>query len=412
MKWNFGRKLGDFAFRPLELDKKYTVEVGSVRSGKTWSCQPKMLYASSKQCTVQGRKILFGISKEVIYRDVLCDLIDVIGPNRFSRNKQSGEFSICGVPWQVVGAADEGSEKFLRGSTIGIAIGHELTLFPQSFFQMLLSRLSPPGSRLIGTTNADVPRHWLKTDIIDNEQMLESGDLEVIHTTMDDNPNLSQEYIDQQKRQYTGIFYQRFIEARWVSGEGNVYAGAFTPDLLYDDEVRPVGLYARGGHVARWVPIDYGTVNQTFFLDILDDGQTYWIDREKVWDSHTEQVQRTDKQHVDSLIDFLHDAPGAQVICDPSAASLKAEMTQRGIWHKDANNEVLDGIRKFASLLAQKKVRVHRRCSQFIKQMESYAWDSKAALKGEEKPIKSNDHGPDCGRYWAATEVPDWRIAS
>jgi PBSX family phage terminase large subunit len=410
--WNFGQKLGDFAFRPIELDRKVTVQVGSVRSGKTWSCQPKMLYASSRECKIAGRKILFGVSKETIYRDVLCDLIDVIGPNRFSRNKQTGEFTICGVPWQMVGARDEGSEKYLRGATIGIAVGHELTLFPQSFFQMLLSRMSPKGARLYGTTNPDNPYHWLKRDIIDNEEMLKAGDLEVIHTTMDDNPNLTAEFVEQQKRQYTGLFYKRFIEGLWVAGEGGIYAGAFTPDLLYDDDVRPAGLYARGGHIARWVAIDYGTVNETFFLDILDDGETFWIDREKVWNSHTEQAQRTDKQHVDSLLEFLSEAPGAKVIVDPSAASFKAEMTQRGIWYADANNDVLDGIRRFASLLAQKKVRVNRRCKEFIKQMEAYAWDERAALRGEEKPIKSNDHGPDCGRYWAATEVPDWRLAA
>ena len=39
---------------------------------------------------------------------------------------------------------------------------------PQSFFQMLLSRLSPEGARLYGTTNPDSPYHWLKTDYLDN----------------------------------------------------------------------------------------------------------------------------------------------------------------------------------------------------------------------------------------------------
>lgn len=415
MKWNFGKKLGDFAFRPLELDRKITIECGSVRSGKTWSLQPKILRASSSRCKIGGRKIVFGASKETIYRDVLCDLIDVIGTRNFSRNKQTGDFTVCGTPWQCICAKDERSEMFLRGATIGVAIGNELTVLPQSFFQMLLSRLSPPGARLYGTTNPDNPFHWLKTDVIDNDQMLAAGDLEYIHTTMDDNPNLTREFIQQTKRQFTGIFYRRFVNGEWVAGEGGIYAGAFTEDLLYDDVTRPIGLLGQGGYVDRWIPGDYGTANATCFYDVIDDGQTYWIDDEYYWDSRVEQVQKTDKQYIDDLEEFKRKQSGrerAQVVIDPSAASLKAEMTQRAIWHCDGRNDVLDGIRVLASLFAQKKIRIHRRCKHLIKQLESYVWDDKACKRGEEKPVKSNDHGPDAIRIWAYEKVPAWRIAA
>jgi hypothetical protein len=41
-----------------------------------------------------------------------------------------------------------------------------------------------------------------------------------------------------------------------------------------------------------------------------------------------------------------------------------------------------------------------------------YGRDSKAAQRGEEKPLKVHDHGPDAFRYFAKTEVPHWRLAS
>jgi hypothetical protein len=43
--------------------------------------------------------------------------------------------------------------------------------------------------------------------------------------------------------------------------------------------------------------------------------------------------------------------------------------------------------------------------------MQTYAWDSKAAQRGEEKPLKIRDHGPDAFRYFAKTEIPYWRLA-
>jgi PBSX family phage terminase large subunit len=408
MRWNFGAKLGAFAFRPLELDKKVTIQVGSVRSGKTWSCQPKMLYASSADCKIEGRKILFGVSKETIYRDILCDLIDIIGYRNFSRNKQTGEFSICGSEWQMVGARDEGSEKYLRGATIGVAVGHELTLFPQSFFQMLLSRMSPPGARLYGTTNPDNPFHWLKTDIIDNVDMLAAGDLEVINTTMDDNPNLAPEFIEQQKRQYTGVFYDRFIKGLWVAASGAIYGDALSAENEYDDSSRPVGLL--NGFAARYIGVDYGTTNPCVFVDVYDDGTTLWQEREYYWDSKVAMRQKTDSEYAEDMVKFVGNRRGLVIVVDPSAASFKVELNRRGLIVKDANNDVTEGIRRTAAVMKQRRYRIHKSCTHTLKELASYAWNNKAAQRGVEEPIKAHDHTADAVRYVVHTMIPKWRI--
>ena len=47
-----------------------------------------------------------------------------------------------------------------------------------------------------------------------------------------------------------------------------------------------------------------------------------------------------------------------------------------------------------------------------IQEMQSYAWDPKAAQRGEEKPLKIHDHAPDAFRYFAKNEIPYWRLAS
>lgn len=177
------------------------------------------------------------------------------------------------------------------------------------------------------------------------------------------------------------------------------------------ESIRPIGLLGSGGYVDRFVPIDYGTANQTVFLDVIDDGNTYWVNDEWVWDSRVENLQKTDKQYADELEEWLADKRGALVIVDPSAASFKVEMTQRGIYHCDAVNDVLDGIRTVSSLLAQRKIKIHKRCTILTMQLQSYSWDEKAAKRGEEKPLKENDHTVDAIRYGMHTRVPDWRIA-
>jgi len=407
---NFGPKAERFAMRPPELDRPINILEGAVRSGKTWCLHPKAIYCC--ECPVAGRKIITGVSKQSVYNNVLSDLFNILGPRNCGYNRETGQLRLCGSEWLVIGARDEGSEKYIRGLTVGIALCDEISLMPQSFFQMLLSRMSPPGARLYGTTNPDSPFHWLKTGYLDNAELRSKGILWSQHFTMADNPNLTMEFIQSQKQLYTGFFYKRFIEGLWVVAEGSIYKDSWSEDLLYNLEEEPPGLRLRGRHQQRVVAVDYGTTNPMVFLDIYDDGQCFWIVREYYWDSTIRMRQKTDAEYVDDLVEFIGPQNDAKVIVDPSAASFKAEMLKRGIWHVDADNEVNDGIRIASMVLNQRLVRFCRQTVQkTIQEMQTYAWDSKAAQRGEEKPLKLHDHGPDAFRYFAKTEVPHWRLA-
>ncbi len=161
---------------------------------------------------------------------------------------------------------------------------------PRSFFQMLLSRLSPPGARLYATTNPDNPNHYVKTELIDNADL--TPYVRHIAFTLDDNPNLDPVYKDSLKRQYSGLFYKRFIQGLWVAAEGAIYANSLTDENYFDEASRPVGLYGQGGYIDHYIAIDYGTTNPCVFLEILDDGRVLWVIREYYWDSKAQFQQR------------------------------------------------------------------------------------------------------------------------
>jgi len=167
--FNFGLRAKRFAMRPPEHDWPINILEGAVRSGKTWCLHPKALY--SCQYNVDGRKLITGVSKQSIYNNVLTDLFEIVGLKNYHYNRTSGQLQLCGADWLVIGAKDEGSEKYIRGLTVGVALCHEISLMPQSFFQMLLSRMSPQGARLYGTTNPDSPYHWLKTEYLDKPDL-------------------------------------------------------------------------------------------------------------------------------------------------------------------------------------------------------------------------------------------------
>lgn len=422
----FGPKVARFAFRSIQDDAPVNVLEGAVRSAKTWGLHMKILEASTVPLH-KGIRVLFGATKNTVKNNVLNDLFSIVGEGNYGYNQQSGDLDIMGAKWLVVGAKDEGSEKVIRGSTIAIAVGDELVLIPRSFFMMLRTRMSVPMPRLYGSTNPDTPFHYIKKEIIDNAAMKQAGDLWTEHFTLDDNPNLEPpDYRAKLERQFPvgSLYHMRFVLGLWVTGEGAIYKDVWNEELLYDDEpwvmangkpgrVTPVRLRTPGeGYVERYCPIDCGVDHPQVYLDMIDDGTDLWVDREYVWDSHVTFVQKTDRQYREDLQEFLKAAPGAQCIVPPECASFEAELVQSGVWFCVADNEVLDGIKAVSTMMALKRIHFHRKnCPRTIERLPVYCWDPKAALRGEEQPLKTNDDECDAVRYGVRTKIPAWRLA-
>ncbi len=402
----FGAKALKFIVNPIEKDARINILEGSVRSGKTVAMIPKWI--DYIKYGPKGLLVITGVSKETIYDNVLMDLFDTVGEKNYNYNAQTGLIKMFGRKIKVIGAKDEGSEKYIRGKTLAGAYCDELSLMPEKFFKQLLNRLSVKGAKLYGTTNPDNPYHYLYNEFITDEKKLESGMVKVLHFELEDNPNLDDEYINFIKGAYTGFWYLRMIEGKWVVAEGAIY-DMWDKDLnTFTDE--ETGLLFKSIS-QRYITIDYGTTNPTVFLDCWDDGNIVWILNEYYYDSKAKGVQKTNSQYADDLIKFIGDESPRAIILDPSAASFRVELKSRGLRIKDADNEVLDGIRMMATLIAKRKLKVHRRCKNFLKEVSGYVWDEKAVLRGVEQPVKVADHCMDATRYFIKTIIKPRRLA-
>ena len=80
-------------------------------------------------------------------------------------------------------------------------------------------------------------------------------------------------------------------------------------------------------------------------------------------------------------------------IVDPAANSFKLQLRKMRFKTKNANNEVLDGIRDVASLMVQGKLKISTECPNLLQEIHTYSWDSKAQeTAGIDKVLKKNDH--------------------
>ncbi|MDN6399762.1 MAG: PBSX family phage terminase large subunit [Brachybacterium sp.] len=381
---------------------------GSIRSGKTIASLIR--WAQYTRTAPHGHLAIFSWTLTTIQRNILDPLVN-LHPGIVQHTRGSNVAWIMGREVQLVGFSDKRSEAVIRGLTLAGAYVDEATLMPEGTFVQLLGRLSVPGAQLFWTTNPDSQSHWMRRRYL--ARLRDLPDWRVFHFTMPDNPSLSQDYIESKRREFTGLWYRRFILGEWVSAEGAIY-DAWDPDV----------------HVIPWaetpplrrllgVGLDYGTTNASsaVLLGLTEDGTLVLVDE---WrhDPATAGRRLTDGQVSRELRAWLEQehVPGQPdlkpewVFVDPAAASLKVQLQQDGERRvTDADNSVAYGIRTTASLLAMGALVVTDRCTGVIDEAPSYAWDPKATDRGEDKPLKVADHSLDAARYVITTTETVWR---
>jgi phage terminase large subunit len=75
----------------------------------------------------------------------------------------------------------------------------------------------------------------------------------------------------------------------------------------------------------------------------------------------------------------------------------------RGLRVQRADNQVVDGIRLVGALLKEGSLLFSQSCERTLGEFTQYVWDSKAADRGEDKPVKEHDHAMDAVRYFVNT---------
>ncbi len=367
-----------------EASSRWNILSGAVRSGKTFASYFLLPYRVKH---LKGNCMLIGKTERTLSRNVIDPLRELYGESRISNIYGDGLIDIFGRRFYVVGANDERAVTKIQGIGLVYAMGDEITTWPESFFQMLKSRLDKPGAVFDGTCNPESPFHWLK-------EFLDSKGLDIYHQhfTIDDNPFLDPAFVENLKAEYTGVWYRRYIEGQWVMAEGVVYD-------MFDANKHVIDCPRE--HEEYGVAIDYATASvMTFGLYGVSNGVVYLL-KEYYWDASKQGRQKTDSQFADDFEGFIDGYNPRAIYIDPSAASFKLELRRRGYSQaRPAKNDVIDGIRLTASYLNKGRFFIDKSCKDTIKEFTSYVWDSKAQAKGQDQPLKQNDHAMDRNRYY------------
>jgi len=369
---------------------------GSVRSGKTVGTLFRFMQAAEK-CP-DSKIFIVGHTFDTAYRNVIRLLMEskelsIFRPFCSWSGKKLYYFDKIIT---VLGAKDEGAIGNFQGDTYSLVYCDEMTLYPESIIEMINSRLSKSYSMGFAAMNPKHPAHIIK-QWIDRGEAGDKGYYS-LHFTVQDNPYLPPEYIENLKNSSSGMFFKRNYLGIWCLAEGAVFD-------FFDKKIYTVVRPPRA--CEYWIAgIDYGTVNN--FACILvgistgrydQSGICRWAEKEYVWDSKKQGRQKTNSEYADDVLQFLEPHGVRAVYVDPSAAAFKLELRKRGLHVVDANNDVQNGIEFMCSEVKKGSLLICRDCPNLIREMESYVWDSKAAEKGDDCPVKKDDHAIDAMRY-------------
>lgn len=390
---------------------------GSIRSGKTTSMGFSFVVWAMTRFDGQNFAMC-GKTIESLRRNVLDALKRQLRGQGYSVQERKSENLIIISKGKVsnhfylFGGKDERSQDLIQGITLAGAFFDEVALMPESFVNQATGRCSVEGSKWWFNCNPSSPQHWFYVRWI---LKCRERKLMYLHFTMKDNLTLSKQIIARYEAQYVGVFYQRYIQGLWVTAEGIIFDMFDKAKHLFDDSNEPK---TEGDY---FVSSDYGIQNATVFLlwqkekeqeeqeqeeqEKKKKGVSYACIDEYRWSGREEKRQKTVSELVDGLEEMLNGRVPRLFYLDPSATALKVELRKRGYKVQSADNDVLDGIADVSVMLKDDRLHFHRtKCKETVKEFGLYRWDIKAADKGEDRPIKTDDHGMDAVRYFVRTK--------
>ena len=370
--------------------KRINLLEGAVRSGKTWiSLILFALWVATQPSNATF--LMVGKTLTSLKRNCLDLLQSLVGTNNFDYGLSQKEGVLFGRVVYLEGTNDTRAEGKIRGMTLTGAYCDEITLFAEEFFTMLLSRLSMPGAKLIATTNPDSPQHWLNVKYIKRAAEL---DMNIVRFTIDDNPYLESAYVEALKKEYTGVFYKRFILGRWVVADGACYPQfadnpeKYIIDYIPDDaRFISIGIDWGGNRsltafVATVIHGNYDRI--TIIKDYHVEGKKGEIDGNRV---NTEFIR-----FVKSLREEYPQIPVRYVFADSAEQYLIAGLRKAigALNLKVGDSKKIPIVQRIIcanSLMNTGRLKVLKECKYVQEGFRAAVWDAKAAANGKDERL-------------------------
>ena len=302
-------------------------------------------------------------------------------------------------------AGDRGSETRARGFTFATAWLDEAAAMPETTVHTVLDRCSLPYARSVLSTQPEGPGHWINRDLI---QTADGTELHAVPMTLADNPSLPANYEQRLRRRYQGPLARRLIDGEWVAQTGLVWPADAITAAVGDP---PPSVWEGPCRLA----VDPAESTVTHALLTTDVGQpgkrVRWVMAEWRHDHRAHGPLPAWEQAARIRRDLVGGRDVTVCHVDPSAPDMISALTEElGRVVKPAiSKPLLPALKYVRDRLERGRLMIAAgRAGTLVSEMLGYRWDNAATARGEDRPVKENDHSCDALRYdvWTRPHSP------
>lgn len=359
-------------------DSRWNVKSGATRSGKTYLDYyliPKRIRAVTGK---DGLVVILGNTKGTLQRNIIEPLQNIWGMSLVSDIRSDNTAMLFGEKCYCLGADKVNQVNRIRGSSIKYCYGDEVVTWHEDVFSMLKSRLDKPYSKFDGTCNPDNPNHWFY-------KFLQSdADIYKQDYTIDDNPYLAEEFVENLKREYFGtVYYDRYVLGLWAAAEGAVYR------LFADDTDRFI-LKDKPNITFASIGVDFGGNGSAhaFSCTGFTPGMKEVITLEEYYRKEVISPTQLEQDFVDFVKMCRSKYKIAEAYCDNAETTLIQGLRTAcakehiAIAVKPAyKKEVNDRIRFYCRLMSSDRYKIAGHCKHTIEAFRTALWDSRFITK-------------------------------
>ncbi len=375
-----------------KIAKKYKVSTTTVH--RTVRCDPETEQKIRQKKEQNTADILAYMESK---RDIVCEILGK-GLNVLNSQKKLAEATPAQITtalgtsidkWTAIRGGPEDTENAddLSRTLAGIFLD-EVALMPESFFNQALARCSVDGARLWFSCNPENPQHWFYTNWI---QRHDERNALYLRFGMTDNPSLSEKTLARYQAMYSGVFYQRYIQGLWVSAEGKIYI-SFSPSNIIpkvewdatDEQGKPTHpIRRRISTVTMGVDFEGNKSSHAFVLTGFTRGYREIITLKEL--RIREEIDPTELEG--RFVRFVRECKKeysmlSTVYCDSAEQVLirgfrnAARANHLSIYVRNAaKGEIIDRIRFYCAMQAQRRHMILSDCTETIKAFEDALWD-------------------------------------
>lgn len=247
------------------------------------------------------------------------------------------------------------------------------------------------------TTPNGVSNHFKKfwDDAVAAEAEPDNKLWKTFHFTSYDNPRIPRENLEAERARLTEEFFTQEYMAEFAKFTGLIYTG-------FDEKIH-VQDFEIDEHWSFYRSIDFGATdpNAVSFIGVDKDGTNYIFDELYISDIYTSELAELIKQKSAHryFVATYADSAAKQSIMDLGTYGIYAIPVKKNT-ETGNKNWIISGIDRVQQLLKDKKIVVHPRCKNTIKEFMSYSWRKDRAGDAVNIPEDRNNHILDEFRYY------------